>query len=51
MQYTFMLSNRKNKFGEYVVRCFLSGKRYQLGDYYTEDFQDAQQTKLLLERH
>jgi hypothetical protein len=37
--------SRKNEFGEYVVRCYVNGKRHEAGDYHTDDLKDAQATQ------
>ena len=42
--FEYRLNTRKNQFGEYVIRCFLDGKRYPDGDYFTDDKQDATDT-------
>jgi hypothetical protein len=44
MKDTFKLSKTKNDFGEYVIKCYRDGKRYPDGDYFTDDWADAQGT-------
>jgi len=46
---TYTFNGRKNAWGEYVVRCYKDGKRYDAGDYFTDDKQDAVDTKKHLE--
>lgn len=47
---TYTLQKRKNGFGEYVVKCYVDGKRFTDGDYFADDWQDAVDTKAHMER-
>lgn len=48
-KYSFTFNGRKNEYGEYVVKCYRNGKRHSEGDYFTDDKQDAIDTKRHLE--
>ena len=37
----YSLSDRPNQYGEYVVRCYVNGKRHKPGDYHTTNYDDA----------
>ena len=41
---------RKNEYGEYVIKAWCNGKRYEEADYYTDDYDDAVNTMNLLRK-
>lgn len=45
---TFTLQRKRNEFGEFVIRCYRDGIRYPLGDYHTDDWEDAKCTLRIL---
>ena len=47
--YTFTFSGKRNQFGEYVVKCYKGGKRFPNSDYFTNDKDDAINTKKEME--
>lgn len=47
--FDFRLSPRKNEFGEYVIKCYKNSTRYEEGDYFTNDWDDAQNTLLAMQ--
>lgn len=38
---TFRLPTRRNEVGEFVIKCYKNGKRYEAGDYFADDWEDA----------
>jgi len=42
---TVSLSKTRNECGEYVCRMYVNGKRHENGDYFTDDWEDAVETK------
>ena len=46
--FTYTLRRRKNDWGEFVVRCWKDGKRYEPGDYFTDEWADACNTMVRL---
>lgn len=48
--FTYKLANRKNEYGEWVIRCRKDGVRYPEGDYFTDDKGDAIATLADLEK-
>lgn len=44
MTFTFKLTERRNSYGEFVVKCFRDGNRHPKGDYHTDDLEDARHT-------
>lgn len=48
--YRFTFNGRKNEYGEYVIKAWCNGKRYEDGDYYTDDYDDAVDTMNLLRK-
>lgn len=43
-EYVFKLSKRKNDYDEYVVRAYKNGRYYEDATYYTDDWEDANDT-------
>ena len=37
----YRLTKRRNEWGEFVVKAYENGKRYEAADYHTDDWQDA----------
>lgn len=48
-EFTYTFNGRKNSYGEFVVRCYRFGKRYEAGDYFASDKSDAEETKKRME--
>ena len=42
--FTYKLQSRKNEHGEYLIKCYRRGCRYEDGDYFTDSKQDAIET-------
>jgi hypothetical protein len=45
----YSLRKTKDSAGDYIVRCWVDGIHYPDGDYYTDDWDDAVQTKAAME--
>jgi hypothetical protein len=45
---TYTFNGRRNEYGEFVIRCYKEGKRYEAGDYHTNDKADATRTLELM---
>lgn len=43
-KYNFKLLKKTNDYDEYVIKCFRNGNYYELGTYYTDDWEDAKGT-------
>ena len=46
---SYTLRRRRNEWGEFVIRCYVNGRRYPDGDYFTDDWTDAAQTLTYLQ--
>lgn len=40
-RYLFTMNRRKNECGEYVVKAWRNGRRYEKADYFTRNYYDA----------
>lgn len=47
-KYNFKLERKGNDYDEYIVKCFKNGNYYELGSYYTDNWEDAKKTIRLL---
>ena len=47
-EYRFSFDGHKNEYNKYVIKAWHNGKRYEYGDYYTDDYDDAVYTMNLL---